>query len=297
MAWTQVSEQGQLATSETNADEKTALRVFFCKSSTPTTTVAAERASYGGTTIPVKGEGHPDDAGRKVKTITAKSDEEGNREIFFVEVQYSDKQTVVDNPVDKPATYEWDSDDATEPYFIDRSDTPKSVCNSAGERFAEFRERETGSHLCIVTKNVVYSSYDPTIGITFKDAVNSGGFTVDGQSVSAGQCKCKKVAAGPKQTASYTTGGGGTATVVYREVKAYLQFRQDGWDDVVEDRGFNELNSGKLKEISKGTPPTKPEFGWPLNGSGGAKANVTDTPSTITFKPYRKISFGPLGLS
>jgi len=33
---------------------------------------------------------------------------------------------------------------------------------------------------------------------------------------------------------------------------------------------------------------------WPLDGSGGAKANADDKPEKLTFKPYEEADYGSL---
>jgi hypothetical protein len=288
MAWTKVQEQGHLATSKTTLDEKTATRVFIAISDAPTTTVAAETASDGTVTIPVGGASHPGDSSRKVKGITAKPADESNRTIFVIEVEYSDKLTdnqLQPNPLARADDISWDFDDAKEPYFIDRSTTPKACVNSAGDRFSEFLERETGSLTATVIRNVPLSgtgAYDPATAVEYKDAVNSDSITIDGATVAAGKCKMKAYTCSGKQRENGHD---------FRQVKFVLQFRAS-WDDVVEDRGFNEffapLVAPKPIVDQAAVPVTSP---YPLDGSGAKKTNPTDTPATLTFVPYTKLTF------
>ncbi|HEV7299261.1 MAG TPA: hypothetical protein VGN72_07845 [Tepidisphaeraceae bacterium] len=299
MAWIKVKEQGQLAESQQTTDEKTAKRVFVAVSDVNTTSVAAETASFGGVTVPVLGAGHPDDGNRKVKSVSASPDAE-SRKVFTVEVEYSDKLSLValdPNPLDRPAEVSWDFDDATVPYFTDRSETPKPVVNSAKERFESYLERETGSITATVTKNIPAAgagSYSAATALSLKDTLNGGTITVDGVSISAGQAKLKCWTVGPVQ--SETVNG---VVVNYRQSKILYQFRET-WDHVVEDRGYNEKDgtTGKVKPILKGDkPPTPVDTPWPLDGAGAKKANISDEPEPLTFKPYASAAHGTLPLA
>lgn len=293
MAWIQVSEQGHLATSETAAGERTATRVFIAVSDEPTTTVAAETAIAGGNSIPVRGAGHPDDSGRKVKTVSAKPDPESARKVFTVEVGYSSKADTaeqIENPLARPLKVAWDFDDDKETYFLDRSDPPKPVVNAAGERFEELLERDTGSLTATVTRNIAPDAYDPAEAILYKDAVNDDAFQLEGKHIDVDQCKMKSYTAGEVQNEN---------NVEYRVAKWVLQFRPS-WKHVVENRGFNERDpddGSKLREIVKGTPPVKVDRPWPLNAAGRKMPNPSDIPTTITFVPYNPRSFGQFGFA
>jgi hypothetical protein len=281
MAWISVKEQGHLARSESSATERKATRVFVAVSDAPTTTVDAETASDGTTTIPPYDDPHPDDPGRKVKSVSARPDENANRTVFAVEVEYGSKTDATtaqdENPLARPARVAWDFEDKTEKYFTDRGDPPATVTTSAGERFEELLERDTGSLTATVTKNIGPGDYDPAAALLFKDVVNEDAFTLDGRTIEVGVCKMKSYTAGEVQTENGYD---------FRVARFILQFRAS-WDDVIEDRGFHESDgAGKLKEISKGTPPTKVDKPWPLDGSGAAKPNATDEPFALTFFPY-----------
>jgi hypothetical protein len=87
-------------------------------------------------------------------------------------------------------------------------------------------------------------------------------------------------------------------------VKQVLDFRNyggtataqiPGWYDVIDDRGLNQLvtvsGNKVLQPITKGGTPAKPDRPWPLNGSGAAKPNATDTPYSLIFQPYNQQAF------
>lgn len=308
MAWTKVGDQGHLATSQQTQEESVAKHVWVAVSDTPVTPVDAEYADDGINRIPRKGEAHPVDPSRKVKSVTPRVAEESDGRVYYVDVEYSNKaQTVVENPVDRPATYEWDGDESTEQWFTDCDpDGAKPFCNSSGERFDELRERDAGSDICVVTKNVDYEVYSPAEARTYKNKVNSDTVSLDGENYAPGKLKIKKIPAGPKQVASYTNLLGVLQQVEYREVRAIIQVRDEGWTEPIEDRGYNELITigakKQLKEIMKGKPPAKPDRPWPLDGSGrmvvvDGKTPPDATPATLVFYPYEMIPFAPLGFA
>lgn len=295
MAWTKVKLQGQFSKSERTLDDRTATLVFIAISDTDTTTVAAETASDGTTTIPtLLVTAITADTTRRATKISVTAEEEDPKRTFKVEVTFSSKwseNTTNPNPLSRPADVSWDFDDATETYFIDETDDgdgPKPVLNSASQRFQDLLERETGSITVTVTKNIGPTSYAAATAITLKDAINDGGITVDGIDIDAGQAKCKGWTCGGLQEEN---------GVQYRVSKITLQLRPH-WDHDVEDRGFYEFNDdGKLQEIIKGVPPTKADSPWPLDGGGVAQANADDDPALLTFKPYRSEAFDGLPLA
>jgi len=144
-----------------------------------------------------------------------------------------------------------------------------------------------------ITKNIAPGDWDPITAATFlypATAVNNASMTIDGVSVTTGQARIT----GIKCTSTKTRAG-----VSYRTRTITIKARSS-WDHVVEDRGFNELdpdNSGKVRQITKGTPPVKVDKPWPLDGSGAAKANSTDAPATLTFKPYPAKDFSVWGIT
>lgn len=269
--------QATLSTSILQYQEVTATQFWVVNYDSPANCILALIATDGTNTIPSIGQSHPDDSSLYVNKVQAKPNGD-TAQSFLVEVDYSDQ--VQQNPLEVPAAIAWDFDEATQPYFLDNDPSgPKPCVNSAGEPFETLLEREAGKIKCTIVKN--QASYNPTQAVTYSEAVNSDSFSLDGVTISEGQAKMKAITGGAKTTVNI----GGT-DVTYRPVTYTIHFRED-WNDVIEDRGYHESDgSGKLKEINKGTPPIKPDKPWPLDGSGGAKPNATDTPETITFYPY-----------
>ncbi len=196
-----------------------------------------------------------------------------------------DPETLPEDPLDKPLEVDWDFTDAREKYFYDRSDTPKPVLTSAGETFEELLERDTGSLVATITRNIDGNAYDPAVAIDYKDAVNSTAFKLEGKQIAVGQAKLKAYTASAKKTENQIT---------YRVARWVIEFRKS-WDDVIEDRGLREKKTvaGKviLAPIMHLQPPVPVEKPWPLDGAGVKKTNASDTPSTLTFKPYFRKSF------
>lgn len=297
MALLSCKEQTQLNRSVAGVSESTATRYFVAQYDTQVDTVTAEGAP--GINV---GDSHPTDSDRYVKTIEGRGVDESVGYWFNIQIDYS--STVDQNPLNAPPAISWDFSESTQPYFIDydpagsasnADGSPgKPTLNSAGESFENLLERETGSIRATYKVNVPAGGYDPSQAVTFNNVINDGGFTIDGVSIGDGQGKCRAITGGPLQNTLVN----GTR-VYYREKTTTIDFRMN-WNDVIDDRGFNEkdpMTMGKLRQIVKGTPPTKPDKPWPLDGSGAAKANITDTPSQLTFKPYKKMSFGALGLT
>jgi hypothetical protein len=298
VAFVRVHENTHLEESGRDENGRTARRVYEVVANSATSNVAAELATatnpaeYGGATvtIPVLGAAHPADATRVVNKITVERDEESTitKPKFRVTVDYStpeenEVEPEPEDPLSEPTRYRWSFNPATEPLFRDRSGTPKPIVNSAGEPFETFLEVDSSELMVEIVENV--SSYSPVDAIGFIDKVNSNGFTIDGVSIGAGEAKMS----GHGAEKNWDAGG-----TPYYTVNYVIKFKAN-WKEVeLEDRGYNEKdedNAGKLKEIVKGKPPTKPDRPWPLDGDGAAKANSDDAPELLTFQVYQETSF------
>jgi hypothetical protein len=207
-----------------------------------------------------------------------------------------------DNPLDAPWGYNYTYQESTENYFIDRSDpngdtgtTNKPVVNSAGDAFQQFMTRENGMLAITITRNV--SSYSPAALDVYKHTVNMAAVTIDGTQYAIGTLKLSPITA----TKNTVTLQDMTVVTYYAETLT-LKARHEGWNQTVLDVGFNTLvgskanNTQKLQPImdANGNPITKP---WPLDGTGNAKPNATDTPANLTFSPYFAFQdWTPLGI-
>lgn len=298
MAWTLVKKQGLKSSSGAAAGtgfttERTATEVYIAISDTQTTAVAAETASAGGVSIPRDRDPHPDDPTRRVKSIGATPDPEGDRKVFIVEVQYSsrldgDLGPQDPDPLARPDTIDFDASSELKKFFLSEDAPPKPIVTSAGEMFAEFQERGAGVIRLVIEGNRRTVDAELIADYLYPaTATNSAVFTVRGLTVNVGKARLLSFVA-TEQTENATT---------------YLRCRWElgiapTWDLEIDDRGYHEKDPskpGKFREIVKGTPPVKVDKPWPLDGKGKALANATDAPAILTFKRYPRKTFGVFG--
>lgn len=104
----------------------------------------------------------------------------GSSNHFEVVVEYTrpDPSKPIGNPLNRPPEIIWSNSEATAPYFIDKSDPPKPVVNSAGDPFDQFREREEGEMTITITVNE--ASHDAAAADAFSHTINAGNVTIDG---------------------------------------------------------------------------------------------------------------------
>ncbi len=203
---------------------------------------------------------------------------------YSVTVNYSSKddsdQVTIENPLARPTIYSYEDSLIQEPYFRDET-TPNALpaVNSAGDDFTDLPLRDRSEGVIVITRNV--ASFSDTAAEIYRNTVNSSSVSINGISYSAGTLRIIGWSAnGPNEENGVTFD-----TETIRIAK-----RSAGWDDIYEDRGLHKLDSGKRVPILDGNnlAITVP---YPLDGSGGAKTNPTDTPATITLKPYKTTSY------
>ena len=226
------------------------------------------------------------DAWSATSTATCKSQKAGafNEDQLTYEVtcEYSSKsEEEVEDPLSRPNQYSYTSEQLTEPYFRDTDDLP--VTNSAGEPYDELPQREVSRGTITITRNV--ASYSDVAAEGFRGLINSSDVTINGATYNARKLRITGYnASGPNEENGVTFW---TETITIAKNAA-------GWDHLLEDRGRNELDSGKLKPILDAHGEAV-ELPYPLDGAGAAKAAPTDTPATRTHKPYLAGAF-PTGL-
>jgi hypothetical protein len=247
-------------------------------------TVEAETAAG----IPALGSVHPSDTSRVAKSVSAKFHSE-KANVILVTVDYGEVENEGEQedtaPWDEPDEVSWEDSEGNEPFFRDVDDKP--VVNSAGEPFEDFLERDSGELSVTINRNSLDYSASQSVG--YRNVINSAPFTLDGASIGKGEAKMSGISA---KTAYYE----GTK---YYQITYKLKLRET-WKVKIEDRGYNEkdtTNTGKVKPILKGTPPVPVDKPWPLDGAGAKKANSTDKPSQLEFKPYKEKSFSVFNFS
>jgi hypothetical protein len=228
--------------------------------------------------------------------------------IFEVQVEWnsvdpsSDKDDV--HPLDRPPEFSWGATETTEPYFMDRSPTPKRVVNTSGDSFEQFLQREDGELVAVMVRNE--ATFDASDLDTYSHTVNNELITLDGNLFTETQLKLSPVTA--VRTVEVVTINGQEEEVTYYKVRYEWRAKREGWRDKVLDVGFNELIV-RIENVN-GTPtPVKHlipiieketalrvTHPYPLDGTGHKKANPDDPPAELEFRAYEEKSWAPLYL-
>lgn len=218
-----------------------------------------------------------------VSNVRATQQEVDNPFFWLVYVDYT--------PVSiTPATafdIEWVEEKFQKPYSVAYNiltaalDVP--VQNSAKDPFDPAPQKDDTRIGLIIQRYNAYDVLYETEMFDYQDAVNSDTY----HGFSAGTCKVnismKKV----------------TVNLVdYYFTKYHVQIRREGWDDVVLDIGYRQLDSAALggkstiRDSRDGAPYSG---GHPLDGAGHRLA-AGGTPVYRTFRPYKRLPFATLGI-
>ncbi|MEM6560046.1 MAG: hypothetical protein AAF656_00465 [Planctomycetota bacterium] len=246
--------------------------------------------------IPRYGHGHPGDADLKVTSIDA-DPIKGSGTHFEVKVEYGDDDTTFvfpTSPLDRPPEVSWSGSEAAAPYFLDRSNPPKPVTNSAGDPFEQFLERETGELVITITLNE--AAFDAAVADTYSHTINAGPVRIDTTTFAAETLKLSPIQA--TKVKERVEEEGAVQDFTYYRITYQLKARAEGWIDRPLDVGLNErignLADGfKLKPIvdAANLPVKKP---YPLDGEGRRRISPTDEPAELEFRPYKLRSWDAL---
>jgi hypothetical protein len=250
------------------------------------------------TAVPQPGQHHPVDFGAIVTSIEAQPHDNSDK-LFLVQIEYTTTTFGMPaSPLNAKPDISYGSSDATEAYFQDHT-TPdrKRCCNSAGDPFESFPERETGELTITITVNE--ETFNPVTMDGFRHTLNQEPVSIDGVTYAAGTLKLSPPTA-QKVTDTIEGEGGGSQTFVYYRVTYLLKAKADGWDDKILDVGTNELikdpakptDPGKLRPIvdSVNSPVKKP---WPL-AQGRKKPSPDAQADELVFKPYKSVTWASL---
>lgn len=199
------------------------------------------------------------------------------------------------DPVERPPEISFGANESTEPYFMDRSATPKPTVNSAGEPFEQFLQREGGHRVITYARNE--ASFDPDAADALSNTTNSAAVTIDGKEYAADTLKLGWVTA-QKATETWKNDGVDTVATFYK-VSYPIKRKLAGWHDKPLDMGYQFVFTHTPPVIlnpilnAVGTPITKP---WPLDGNGNAQTNATDAPAELDFLPYTSADWTDLHL-
>ena len=203
--------------------------------------------------------------------------------VWIVTCNYSSERETAADPTAEPAQITWSGEQFQRPAVLDINGD--AIVNSAGDWFDDSPQMDDSRVTCQIQKNVVAV---PSWILDYRDAINIAPFTVDGVYVGAGLAKCQPPQIGPEQERN---------SIVFRQLSLTLQFRDEGWQLYILDRGYNEIDpfdSGERIKIldSKGLEPSSPSL---LNGAGEYMPDPG--PSNfynLTFDVYKQRDFSVL---
>lgn len=212
------------------------------------------------------------------RSIEAKP-RDGDQLTWDVDATYStalDATQIGDNPLLKAPTYSWSFAQFTKPAVVDKDNN--AVANSAREQYDPPIEVDDSRPVLSIQRN--QASFNISVILNYVDAVNSDSWF----GCNPRQAKMQNIQATNRTENGYT----------YWDVSYEVHFRQETWDIKPIDRGFHRLRSGGTWEHildHRGQKVTQPKW---LDGTG--EVNNTSTPVFRTFRIYREVSFGALGL-
>jgi hypothetical protein len=198
--------------------------------------------------------------------------------VYWVSAHYSSEpltqaQNQPENPLDKPAEYDWRTNRYTKTIYADINNA--AIVNSAGEYFDPPPEVELFFWTVQVTKNVPgIPAY--ILNVAEGGPVNSAAFTIQGIAVGVGIARMVEMSIGRMQTAQV-----GNTTVNFFPLGYTLEFREQGWQLSLLDQGLRQLdyvdNTKRIAIKDDGVPPRVVSKPWPLDGAGSKLANPLPT--------------------
>lgn len=132
------------------------------------------------------GAAHPENA--LAKCIGARPAPDGSPVVWVVTASYSNKQDLQEDPADDEITIEWEEEDQQRPVTKDRNG--EAVLNSAGDPPVEPLMADDGNRILNITANV---STRPAWTRTYRRAINSAAFTVDGETIAAKYAQVRRI--------------------------------------------------------------------------------------------------------
>lgn len=205
-----------------------------------------------------------------------------NKRLWIVTATYSSEREMEEDPAADPPQFTWSTQQFQRIYVKDRNG--KAIVNSAGDPYDPPVEGDDSRVSCTVSLNVASV---PSWVLTYKDAVNSAAFTIDGISVNAGSAKVQSINIGPVQSRN---------DISFRQLSLTLTFAASFAAEVL-DAGFNYKDDAERKKITlaDGNEPTAPVL---LDGSGAVLANPTlDNAVYNSHDIYTEMDFSALPLS
>lgn len=247
--------------------------------------------------IPLAGGAYPLDWTCKVVSVDAEPVKDSDT-VFVVTVQYESvgDESAALHPLSRPAKWTFQSNEWSEPYFLDCSEPALPVVNTAGDVFEQTAERERAS--LIITQTVNVEDYDPLAAAEIANTINRDPVTLDGRTYPPEVVKISMPTATKQQ--EYFAG----YPVDFYEVTRQFKVRPEKWTDEYLSYGYNQLawvpgpsGSPILDRIPivdpAGAKVTRP---WPLDDEGHAIPSPSGTPAVVERHPYRRADWSSLEL-
>lgn len=218
---------------------------------------------------PKVGDMHPSDPDAWCRSVRARN-EDYSKKVWTIEAEYSTDREINISPTADPAEISWDTENYQRAYFKDRSGY--GITNSAGDPYDPPPEGDDSRWTVTVTKNV---DVVPTWLLTYRDAVNSAAFNLDGLAIPAGAAKIMSVKIGKWEKRSIFW---------YRTVSITMAIDSAGWQLSLLDAGFRAISGSNRVNITNAGDGENVTGPVPLNGSGVVLTNPT--PSTCVFRNF-----------
>lgn len=233
-------------------------RVFKLKTTTKTESAYAVGSNAS---LPIIGSLFPDDSDCWCHSIDVENNEPWAG--WRVTAEYNSENEISTDPTADPARIKWNTEQFQREAVFDINDYP--ILNSAGDPPDPPLWMDDTRRSVTVTKNMASV---PSWIISYQDSVNSDTFSVGGVSIAVGVAKLQRV-----EVSELMRRNG----VPFYEVQFDIQFQRDGWLLNYKDVGFRAKVGTQRKVILSDWDLAFPPTPTPLDGSGAAVTNPSET--------------------
>lgn len=233
---------------------------------------------------PTVGAVHNSDLFAWCRSVTARN-ESFSKWMWRVEAQYSSERELSTNPLLDPAVITWGTELFQRPYVEDKDGDP--IVNKAGMAFDPPPEGDDANWVVTVRKNV---SAVPSWILTYRNAINSSQFTLDGVTIVAQAAKLQHIGIGEWQERN---------GIYFRQLEFQIHLRASWKLSVLNDGMLQKDPDDNTLRIAcvddEGQPVPAPV---PLNADGEQLANPTiANVILLDFEIYNEVNFNSLPLT
>jgi len=241
---------------------------------------------------PAYGAVYPADMAARCQRRGARN-ESFSKRIWIVTCNYSTERELQENPLQDAAEITWETDSGQKPVAKDRDG--KAYLNSAGDPFDPPAMMDDSDWVANIQKNVAQV---PAWFRTYKDAVNSDAFTLDGLDVEIGEAKLSNIRLGRWEERNDIRYRSLSMSIGIKEVD--VANKKYGWMIETQDAGFHKKDPTDATKrvkitLADGSEPTAPVL---LDGSGAVLANPSlDNAEFVRCNAYNAQPFSILPLA